>query len=125
MVALVVTLTGTLRGVASAAAFTILIYYGIANWAALRMPRGAKLFPDLVPLVGMAACVLLALSLSPKTVLTGIVVLLVGVVARFAIVRRTEQGGGPCRQLPSGWWNLTLAVSFGLVCTSHHHFERL
>ena len=89
--ALVVTLTGTLRGVASAAAFTILVYYGIANWAALRMSRDSKLFPDLVPIVGCIACVLLALSLSLTTVVTGIVVLLGGVVARLAVGLGTRQ----------------------------------
>jgi basic amino acid/polyamine antiporter, APA family len=41
-IAAVVAATGTLRGVASAASFTILVYYGIANVAALRMPQTAK-----------------------------------------------------------------------------------
>ncbi|MDQ3556787.1 MAG: amino acid permease, partial [Gemmatimonadota bacterium] len=47
-IAAVVAATGTLRGVASAASFAILIYYGIANLAALRMHRDAKLFHDAV-----------------------------------------------------------------------------
>ena len=95
VVALVVTLTGTLKGVASAAAFTILVYYGIANWAALRMPREAKLFPDLVPVAGCVACGLLALSLSSATLLTGLMVLLGGVVARLVINPRTGQSDAP------------------------------
>ena len=94
VVALVVTLTGTLKGVASAAAFTILVYYGIANWAALRMPREAKLFPDFVPVAGCVACGLLALSLSPATLLTGLMVLLGGVAARLVINPRTGQSDG-------------------------------
>ena len=77
-----VAVTGTLRGVAEAASFTILVYYGIANLAALRMPRGAKLVPDAVPLVGLLACVTLAMALSATTIATGIAVLLAGFVFR-------------------------------------------
>jgi APA family basic amino acid/polyamine antiporter len=95
VVALIVTLTGTLKGVASAAAFTILVYYGIANWAALRMPREAKLFPDLVPVAGCVACGLLALSLSPATVITGLAVLLGGVGARLVVGPRAAGGDAP------------------------------
>ena len=82
-VAAVVAATGTLRGVASAAAFTILIYYGIANLAALRMPRGFKLYPYFVAVTGLASCALLAVSLSPRIILTGCVVLLAGVTLRL------------------------------------------
>lgn len=81
-VAAVVAATGTLRGVASAAAFTILIYYGIANVAALRMPREDKLYPDAVPLLGLVSCVVLALSLAPRVILTGMVVLAAGLLLR-------------------------------------------
>lgn len=86
-VAAVVAATGTLRGVAAAASFTILVYYGIANVAALRMPRAAKLYPDAVPVVGLAACSLLAVSLTAPVVLTGLAVLAAGVLLRL-LVRR-------------------------------------
>lgn len=92
-IAAVVAATGTLRGVASAAAFAILLYYAIANLAALRMPRSAKLYPDAVPWVGMMSCVLLAFSLQPPVILSGIAVLLVGVGLRLLLRRRT--GGDP------------------------------
>jgi basic amino acid/polyamine antiporter, APA family len=82
-VAAVVAATGTLRGVAAAASFTILVYYGIANIAALRMPAESKLFPDLVPLVGVTACAVLALSLSGDVILAGLAVLAAGVVVRM------------------------------------------
>lgn len=76
--------TGTLGQVAAAAAFTILVYYGIANVAALRMPRAQKLFPDAVPLFGLLACTVLAFSLSLATVLTGVGILMVGFAVRLA-----------------------------------------
>jgi len=82
-VTVAVAATGTLREVASAAAFTILIYYGIANLAALRMPREAKLYPYFIAVTGLATCALLAISLSPETVLIGCVMLVAGVTLRL------------------------------------------
>ncbi len=98
-VAAVVAATGTLAGVAAAASFTILIYYGIANVSAFRMPRRAKLFPDAVPIFGALACAVLALSLSSTTILTGLAVLAAGVAGRWVARRiRTpadKSSGGP------------------------------
>ncbi|MQA91750.1 MAG: amino acid permease [Gemmatimonas sp.] len=83
-IAAFVAATGTLRGVASAASFAILIYYGIANLAALRMPREAKRFPDAVPVVGLIGCLVLAISLTPAIIATGLGILAVGILARLA-----------------------------------------
>jgi APA family basic amino acid/polyamine antiporter len=91
-IAAVVAATGTLRGVAAAASFTILVYYGIANLAALRMPREAKLYPDFVPLIGLATCVLLAFSLTPGTIGTGLVILAGGFAWRGLVRRRPQSG---------------------------------
>jgi len=77
---------GTLRGIAAAASFAILLYYAVANLAALRMPREAKLYPDFVPVIRLAACGLLAASLPPRTALVGLAVLAAGFVVR-AVVR--------------------------------------
>ena len=88
-IAAVVAATGTLRGVAAAASFAILIYYGIANLAALRMPSEQRLYPQLVPAVGLTACVLLALSLSRVVIGTGLVVLAVGAALRVLLRGRT------------------------------------
>jgi APA family basic amino acid/polyamine antiporter len=90
-VAAAVAATGTLAGVAAAASFTILIYYGIANLAALRMPREAKLFSDAVPVFGLVACSLLALALAPRTILVGLVTLAVGFLLRALLQRGIER----------------------------------
>lgn len=81
----VVAAAGTLRGVASAAAFTILVYYGIANLAALRMNRADKRYPSIVAIVGLVTCVLLAISLSFSTIVTGCAVLAVGLALRLIL----------------------------------------
>lgn len=83
-VAVGVAATGSLGAVASAAAFTILLYYGVANLAALRMPRELKRFSDWIPRFGLIACVVLALSLDVRTIATGLVVLTVGLGMRAA-----------------------------------------
>lgn len=85
-----VALTGTLRGVAEAASFAILVYYAIANAAALRMPGEAKLVPDVVPAIGLVACVTLAVGLSATTVAMGIAVLLAGFVLRGVLRARSR-----------------------------------
>jgi basic amino acid/polyamine antiporter, APA family len=72
--------------VASAASFTILVYYGIANVAALRMPR-RKLFPDAVPAVGLVSCAVLALSLTPRIIIVGLMLLAVGALVRLLMRR--------------------------------------
>lgn len=87
-IAAVVTATGTLRGVASAASFTILIYYGIANVAAFRMPQEAKLYHDVIPIVGLASCTLLALSLTSSVILTGLAILIFGLAVRWLLQGR-------------------------------------
>jgi APA family basic amino acid/polyamine antiporter len=81
--AAVVAATGTLRGVATAAALTILVYYGIANVAALRMPTKHKLYPNWVPVLGVVACVVLALSLDARTIVVGCAVLAFGLLVRW------------------------------------------
>jgi basic amino acid/polyamine antiporter, APA family len=83
LVAAIVAATGTLGGIAAAASFTILVYYGIANVAALRMPTTAKLYPDIVPAVGLVACAVLALSLSAATIVAGLLLLAAGFAARL------------------------------------------
>jgi APA family basic amino acid/polyamine antiporter len=85
--AAVVTATGSLSGIVAAAAFAILIYYGIANIAALRMRAEAKIVPDVVPWIGVSICALLALSLSWKVIVSGLAILGVGVLARLTLHR--------------------------------------
>jgi basic amino acid/polyamine antiporter, APA family len=86
-VAAVVAATGTLRGVASAAAFAILLYYAIANLAALRMAPEDRLYWRIVPVVGLISCAALALSLTLPVILIGSGILAAGLAGR-AVRRR-------------------------------------
>jgi APA family basic amino acid/polyamine antiporter len=85
IIAAIIAGMGSLRDIAAAAAFAILIYYGIANLAALRMPATAKLYSDAVPVAGLAACVGLALALPGGTVGIGILLLAAGFGGRAVL----------------------------------------
>lgn len=76
---------GTLRAIAPAASFAILVYYAIANLAALRMARADRLYPQAVPAVGLAACVVLAASLPARTAAVGLAVLAAGFALRAGL----------------------------------------
>lgn len=76
---------GTLQFVVSAAAFTILIYYGIANICALRLAKEHKLYPKWVAILGLMFCIDMAASLPFKVIATGIGVLLVGFIVRAGV----------------------------------------
>lgn len=73
---------GTLEFVVSAAAFTILIYYGIANICALKLQKDEKLYPKWVAVLGLVFCVVMALSLPAPTIVSGLGVLALGFVLR-------------------------------------------
>lgn len=92
-VAAIVAATGTLTGVASAAAFAILVYYGLANLAALRLPASAKRYPRAVAWTGLTGCALLATSLEPRVIAIGAVTLASGFALRAAL--RTEARHAP------------------------------
>jgi basic amino acid/polyamine antiporter, APA family len=91
LILVIVTLFGTLETILSAAAFTILIYYAIANLSALRMEPEDWLFPGWVPVFGLISCLLLALTLPVKTILSGVGLLLVGFLWRLVITRFSRQ----------------------------------
>lgn len=74
---------GTIQFVIAAAAFTILLYYGISNIAALKLAAENKLYPKWIAVIGLFSCFLLAISLRLTVILTGLGVLIVGFILRF------------------------------------------
>ena len=86
-VIILLSLFGTIKFIISAAAFTILLYYSITNLAALRMRKEDKRFPDWIAASGLIACVAMAVSLAPESILAGLVILVIGLLMRW-VVRR-------------------------------------
>lgn len=71
----------------SFSALTVLIYYGLTNLAALRLPAEARRYPRWVAGFGLLACLGLAAFVEPRIWLAGGGMLLAGFVVR-ALVRR-------------------------------------
>jgi basic amino acid/polyamine antiporter, APA family len=81
---IMVAVFGTLEFIVAAAAFTILLYYAIANLAALRMEEKDRLFPIWVPWMGLFSCLALAVTLEIRVIAIGLGLLLLGFIWRWA-----------------------------------------
>ena len=71
-----------LLGAVGFSSFLVLWYYAVANLAALRLERSERRWPAAVSWVGLAGCLVLALSLSPMTVGVGGGLLAIGFLTR-------------------------------------------
>ncbi|MGA4669136.1 APC family permease [Propionibacteriaceae bacterium Y1923] len=72
---------GGLREVISFSSFGVLLYYTVANLAALRQREGRR-YPRALQVLGIALCLLLVATLTWPVLLTGIAVLVVGLLGR-------------------------------------------
>jgi basic amino acid/polyamine antiporter, APA family len=81
---ILVAVFGTLEFIVAAAAFTILLYYAIANLAALRMDEKDRLFPIWVPWLGFFSCLALAATLEFRVIALGMGLLVLGFIWRWA-----------------------------------------
>lgn len=93
-VVVLLALFGTLKVITATATFAILLYYAVANLAALRLTGEQKRYPRAVAYVGLAACLLLAASLPPTVIATGCLVLGFGFVLRLLFRRMTPHTSG-------------------------------
>ena len=83
------TLIGSVKTTWSFSAFSVLVYYAIANLCALRQPREQRRFPRAVPIVGLASCLGLAFWVEPAIWIAGLALIAVGLVAR-QLLRRAD-----------------------------------
>lgn len=82
--------TVDVRGAIGFSSFGVLVYYGIANAAAWTLTAAERRPPRVVPALGLAGCLVLALALPLASLITGLGVLTLGVVAY--VLRRREGG---------------------------------
>ena len=75
-------LTGDVRVTWSFSAFTVLIYYAITNWAALRMSAEERRYPRVVAAAGLLSCLGLAFFIDPWIWLVGLGVIGAGHAGR-------------------------------------------
>jgi APA family basic amino acid/polyamine antiporter len=85
VVVAIVVLTVDVRGAIGFSSFAVLIYYAIANASALTLSRhhGTRV----IPVLGIAGCIVVAISLPLMSTLIGAVVLLLGALV-WALRRR-------------------------------------
>ena len=77
-----------LRDAIGFSSFTVLTYYAVTNAAALTLGSSERRVPRAIALVGLGGCLLVAVSLPGKAVLSGVAVLALGLTA-FAVRRLT------------------------------------
>ena len=82
------TLLGDLETTWSLSAFTVLIYYGITNAAALRLPEEARRFPRWIAGFGLVSCFGLAFFVPRAIWVSGLALLGAGLLLRSVLVRK-------------------------------------
>ena len=77
------TLLGSVETTWSFSAFTVLVYYGLTNLAALQLPEGHRRYPRAVPALGLAGCFGLAFWVEPPIWIAGLALIALGLVWRL------------------------------------------
>ncbi|MDO5629268.1 MAG: APC family permease [Mobilicoccus sp.] len=88
---IVLVLLFDLRGAIGFSSFGVLIYYAVANVAARTLTPEQGRPPAWVPLVGLAGCVVLVATLPLGSVVSGAIVVLLGMLAYALRRRRSEE----------------------------------
>lgn len=80
-------LFGDVKTTWSFSAFTVLVYYGLTNLAALRLPRESRLYPRWIAVAGLITCFGLAFFVEWPIWVAGLALLAVGFVIRAVMLR--------------------------------------
>ena len=78
MIIAVLVLLGNVRTTWSFSAFTVLIYYAITNFCALRLPKDKRLYHRWIAVVGLVACLALAFFVEGRILLVGLGLIVLG-----------------------------------------------
>lgn len=81
------TLIGDVRTTWSFSAFTVLVYYAITNFAALRIPDTERIFPKWISVLGLIGCVVPAFFLESAVWLGGLGLIAAGFLWHAVAVR--------------------------------------
>lgn len=76
---------GNVKSTWSFSAFTVLIYYAITNLAAIQLGERERLFPRIVPWIGLISCLFLAFWVERTVWIAGLGVIVIGVGLRLAV----------------------------------------
>lgn len=76
-----------LRGAIAFSSFGVLVYYLVANIAALTQSGADRRYPQAFQVLGAAACIVLVATLPPRAVVLGVLVFAVGIIGRMIRLR--------------------------------------
>lgn len=77
-------------------AFTVLVYYGLTNLAALRLSSTERRYPRIIPAMGLVSCLGVAAFVEPVIWMAGLGILAAGLVGRrLARIRGAGSADGP------------------------------
>jgi APA family basic amino acid/polyamine antiporter len=82
-----------LRGAIGFSSFAVLAYYAVANASALTLRADENRAPRIVPLVGLAGCLVLGFSLPVASMVSGSVVIAIG--AAIWVIRHGRRALSP------------------------------
>jgi len=81
-------LVADLRGAIGFSSCGVLVYYAVANLAALRQPPEQRRWPRAINVLGLAGCLTLVVTLPVVSVVGGLGVIALGVLGRWVVLRR-------------------------------------
>lgn len=88
----ILVLSGSVVLTIGLSSFAVLSYYAIANLAAFRQPKAESRRPKWLNLVGLASCLLLALSVPSQGLIVGMAVLTLLLFLRWGLVKLRQLG---------------------------------
>lgn len=86
-VVVAVVLTADVRHVIGFSSFGVLIYYAIANLAAVTQPRAQRRYPRALNVLGLVGCIVLVVSLPAQSVYAGSVMFAIGIAGRAVVLK--------------------------------------
>uniref|UniRef100_UPI003B3B2462 APC family permease n=1 Tax=Mycolicibacter arupensis TaxID=342002 RepID=UPI003B3B2462 len=100
LVIAVLAATADVRGAIGFSSFAVLVYYAVANAAAWTLTPAEGRPPRVIPLMGLLGCTVLAFALPVASILTGLAVFAVGVIAYLTHGQVSAARRGPRRTSP-------------------------
>jgi basic amino acid/polyamine antiporter, APA family len=95
-IVVVLVLCFDLREVIGFSSFGVLLYYLVANLSAFTQTGAQRRFPRWLQVLGAIGCLALVVTLPARSVLTGIVVFVIGILyRRWRLRPRSETRSGP------------------------------
>jgi APA family basic amino acid/polyamine antiporter len=73
-------LIGDMKTTWSFSAFTVLVYYALTNLSAIRLSKDERLYPRIIPWIGLASCLFLAFWVEPMIWIVGLGLIVAGLV---------------------------------------------